>query len=84
MERSRKQNEDRLKSMKVGDGIGNVGRDCGTSMTGWRNIEVNGESLKSLNVTGEMSAEWAGRSRDVEFHRRHSEEGARHADHLMP
>jgi hypothetical protein len=33
MERPRKQNEDGVKSMKVGDGIRNIGRGCGISMT---------------------------------------------------
>jgi hypothetical protein len=40
-------------------------------MTGSWNVEVNGESLRLLDVAGETSAEGVGRSRDVECLRRH-------------
>jgi hypothetical protein len=71
MERSRRQNEDGKKSMKVEDGIGNVRRCRGISMTGSRNVETNGEGLRSLDGSRGTSAEGAGRSRDVECRRRH-------------
>jgi hypothetical protein len=77
MERPRKQNHDAVKPMKVDDGIGNVGRGRGISMTGSRNVEVNGECLKLFNVVGGMSAEVAGRSRDVVCRRRERREARR-------
>jgi hypothetical protein len=46
MERSNKQNENMVKSRKVQDGIGNVGRRRGIWMTESRNAEADGESLK--------------------------------------
>jgi hypothetical protein len=70
MRRPRKQNEDAAKSKKVEDGIGNVGRGRRIWMTGSQNIEVDGESLRSLDVAGETSAENAERSREVECRRR--------------
>jgi hypothetical protein len=69
-ERSKKQNEDGLKSMKVEDGIHNVGRGHGIFMTGSRNVEANRESLRSLDVVGGTSAEQVGKPRDVECGRR--------------
>jgi hypothetical protein len=71
MERSRKQNKHAVKSMKVENGIGNVGRGRGIAMTGSRNVEAKGESLRSLDGVGGTSAEGAGRSRDLEWRRRH-------------
>jgi hypothetical protein len=41
------------------------------SMTGSRNVEVNGESLRSLDVAGGTSAEGSGRSRGIECRTRH-------------
>jgi hypothetical protein len=60
MERSRKQNEDGIKSIKVADGIGN--------------LEENRECLNSLDVWGGTSAKGARRSRDVKCRRRHRRE----------
>jgi hypothetical protein len=57
MEMSRKQNENDVKSRKVEDGIGNV--------------ETKGERLRSLDIASWRSAEGAGRSRDVDYRRRH-------------
>jgi hypothetical protein len=57
MERSRNQNENGVKSIKIEDGIGNV--------------EANGEYLSSLDVAGGTSAEGAGRSSDIECPRKH-------------
>jgi hypothetical protein len=71
LERSGKQNEDGVKSRKVEDGIGNVGRSCGISMTGSRNVDATVESLRPLDLAGETSDEGAGRSRDVECRRKH-------------
>jgi hypothetical protein len=84
MERSRKQKGAGVKSMKVEGGIWNVGRGRGIWMTGLRNVEANGESLRSLDVAGETSAEGAGRSRHVECRRRHRQGTRRDADHLTP
>jgi hypothetical protein len=61
MERSRKENEDGVKSMKIEDGIENVGRGRGIWVTGSRNVEVNRESLRSLDAAGGTSTEGAGR-----------------------
>jgi hypothetical protein len=47
MEKPRKQNEDGVKSMRLEDGIGNVGRVRGISMMGSRNVETNGEKLEA-------------------------------------
>jgi hypothetical protein len=71
MERSRKQNGDGVKLMKVEDGTGNVWRGCGIWMMGPRNVEANRESLRSLDAAGETSAEGAGRPRDIDCRRRH-------------
>jgi hypothetical protein len=58
MERSREQNKDGLKSMKVEDGIGK-GREIW--MTGSRNVEANGGGLRSLDGAGGTSVEGAER-----------------------
>jgi hypothetical protein len=70
MERSRKQNKDEVKSMRVEKGIGNVGRGRGIPTMGSQNVEANGVSLRSLDAAGGTSAERPGRSRDVEYRRR--------------
>jgi hypothetical protein len=57
--------------MKVKDGIENVGRGRGISVTELRNVEANKESLRSFDVAGGTSVEGVGRSRDVECRRRH-------------
>jgi hypothetical protein len=72
-----------LKSMKVDGGMGNVGRDRRISMTGSRDVEANGKSLRSLDVAGGTWAEGAGRSRDVECRKKHRR-GKRHTDYLTP
>jgi hypothetical protein len=71
MEKLRNQNGDGVKLMKVEDGIENVGRGRGISMTRSRNVEANGNSLRSLEIAGRTSAEGAERSGDVECRRRH-------------
>jgi hypothetical protein len=70
MRKSRKQNEDEVKLRKVEDAIENVGSDRGIRMTGSRNVEANGESLKSLDVARGTSDESTGRSRGVELRKR--------------
>jgi hypothetical protein len=70
MERSKKQNENMVKSMKVEEGIGNVGRTSGIWMTELSNIEADGESLRPVDVAPGMSAEGVVRSRDIEWRRR--------------
>jgi hypothetical protein len=72
MERSRKQNEDGVKSMKVEDGIGHVRRGREISMTGSGNVEENRESLRPLDLAGEASAKGAESSREIECRRKHS------------
>jgi hypothetical protein len=79
MERPRKQNEDGVKSLKIEDKIGNVGRDRGISMTGSRTVKANGKSLRSLDVAGGTSGE--GKSSPGG---NTGEKRGRHADHLMP
>jgi hypothetical protein len=71
MERWRRHNEDGVISMKVDEEIGNVGRGCGISMTGPRNVEANGESMRPFGIAGRTPAEGAGTPRDVECRRRH-------------
>jgi hypothetical protein len=71
MDRSGKQNKDGVKSRKVEDGIGNVGRGRGIPVMGSRNVEPNGKSLRSLDAAGGTSDEGAGRSRDLDCRRRH-------------
>jgi hypothetical protein len=60
-----------VKMMKVEDRLENVGRGREISMTGSRNVEVNKESLRLLDIAGGTSAKWVGRSRDVECWKRH-------------
>jgi hypothetical protein len=66
MGRSKKQNENVVKSRKVEEKIGNVGRTRGIWMTESSNVEVVGESLRPVDVAPRTSAEYAVRSRDVE------------------
>jgi hypothetical protein len=70
MGRSKKQNENMVKSMKVEEGIGNVGRTSGIWMTKTSNIEADGESLRSVDIAPRTSAEGAVGSRDIEWRRR--------------
>jgi hypothetical protein len=63
MERSRKQNDDAVKSIKAEDWIDNLKRSRGISK------QMGG--LRSFDVAGGMSAEGAKRSRDVECRRKH-------------
>jgi hypothetical protein len=70
MGRSKKQNENVMKSKKVGDGIGHVGRTRGIWMTESRNVEADGESLSPADVVGKMLAEGAVRPMDVECRKR--------------
>jgi hypothetical protein len=71
MKKSRKQNENEVKSRKVEDGIENVARRRGTSMMESRNVVANVESLRPLQVAGGTSTEWARRLRDIKCQRRH-------------
>jgi hypothetical protein len=57
MGRLRKQNEDVMKSRKAEDGIENVERGCGIWVTGSRNVEADGKSLRSLDLSPGTSAE---------------------------
>jgi hypothetical protein len=59
MEKSRRQNEDGVRWMKVEDAVGDIRRDRIIS-------KRMGKSLGSLDVTGGTSAEGAGRPRDTE------------------
>jgi hypothetical protein len=80
MERSRKHNDDAVKSMKVEDGIGNAARGRRIWMTGSWNVEANGESLRSLGVAGGTSAEGA-ESKGGRVPEETHDEGGRDADH---
>jgi hypothetical protein len=84
MERSGKQNEDGAKSRKVEERIRNAGRGRGISMTGSRNVEVNWESLRSLDVAGVTSAEGQEGQGMSSAGGDPADEGGRHADHLTP
>jgi hypothetical protein len=70
MGRSEKQNENGMKSRSFEDGLGKVGRGRGRWKTGSRNVEVDGESLRSLDAARGTLAQGTGRSRDVECRRR--------------
>jgi hypothetical protein len=50
MGRLTKQNEDGVKSRKVEDGIGNVGRGCGIWMTASRNVEKCRSGWEKLEI----------------------------------
>jgi hypothetical protein len=65
--RSKKQNENMVKSRKVEDGIGNVRRTRGIWMTESRNVGADGENLRLVDVARGMSAEDAVRSRDIKY-----------------
>jgi hypothetical protein len=58
--RLKKHNEDGVKSRKAEDGIGSVGRGRGRRMTGSRNVEANGENLRSLDIAGGTSVKGVG------------------------
>jgi hypothetical protein len=70
MGRSKKPNENVVKSKKVEDEIGNVGRTGGIWMAGSRNVEADEEGLEPIDAAREMPAEGAVRSRNVECRRR--------------
>jgi hypothetical protein len=70
MKRLNEHNENMVKSRKVQDRIGNVGRRHVIWMTESRNAEVDGESLRQVDIGHGMSAEGAIRSRDIECRRR--------------
>jgi hypothetical protein len=55
MERLNKQNENMVKSRKAQNGIGNVGRRHGIWMTESRNAEMDGESLRQVDIARGMS-----------------------------
>jgi hypothetical protein len=84
MERSRKQNEDRVKGMQIEDGIENVRRGRGISITQLQNVEANVESLRSLDVAGGTLAEGTGRSRMSSARGDTGEEGGKDTNHLTP
>jgi hypothetical protein len=61
-----------VKSRKIEDAIGNVGKTGGISMTESRNVEANGERLRPVEIARGMSADGEVRSRDVECWKRKS------------
>jgi hypothetical protein len=67
MERLRKQDEDGIKSGKIEDRIGKVGRGRGRWMIESGNVEADGEGLRSLDGAHGISAYVVGRSRYVEY-----------------
>jgi hypothetical protein len=56
MGRSKKQKEDVMNSKKVEVGIGNVGRTRGMWTMESRNVEADGESVRSVDVARGTSA----------------------------
>jgi hypothetical protein len=70
MGRSKKEKEDRMKSRKVEDGIGNVRRTHGIWMTESWNAEADGESLTPVDVARSTSADDAVRLKDIECRKR--------------
>jgi DNA helicase TIP49 (TBP-interacting protein) len=61
MGRSKQQKEDGMKSRKVEDGTGNVGRTREMWTTKSRNVEADGESLRPVEAARGTSAEGARR-----------------------
>jgi hypothetical protein len=70
MKRPKKQKEDGMKSPKVEDRIGKIGRTRGIWMMESGNVETDGKSLRPVDVARGTSAEGAVRSRDVGCRRR--------------